>query len=108
MARQTDLECGALAGETVDKHEPAGLLDDAVDHREAEPGAGARLLGRKERVEDAREVVLGDADAGVGDLDDDIIPGRHHLRPAPQIGRLMAVRGADAQGRRRPASRRGH
>ena len=56
---------------------PAVMLDDAVDHRE--PEAGALLLGREERVEHLRELLLRDADAGVGDLDDDrpgVEPGR--------------------------------
>ena len=79
MARQKDRELRALARLAVDEDEAAGLLDDAVDGREAEPGAGADLLGREERLEDARQILLGDADAGIGDLDQHIIAGRHDL-----------------------------
>src|SRR5205085_11485639 len=79
MAQEVDREHGALAGRTVDEDEAAGLLDDAVDGGEAEPGAGADLLGREERLEDAHEILLRDAESGIGDLDEDVVAGRHDL-----------------------------
>jgi len=62
MARQVDLEYRATAGRAVDKDEAAGLADDAVHGRQAKPGARADLLGREERLEDARQMFLRDAD----------------------------------------------
>src|SRR6185437_12047309 len=64
MARQEDRERGALLGLAVDEDESAGLLDDAIDGGEAEAGAGADFLGREERLEDARQILARDADAG--------------------------------------------
>ena len=43
---------GALADLRIAIDEAAGLLDDAVDHRQAEPGALADFLGGEERLED--------------------------------------------------------
>ena len=59
MARQEDAERRALADFGVDIDEAAGLLDDAVDGGEAEPGALADLLGREERLEDLVDDVGG-------------------------------------------------
>ena len=47
-------------------------LDDAEDHRQAD--AAALLLGREIQVEDARQIIGGDADAGVFDVDGDPAP----------------------------------
>ena len=91
------LEDRALARRAVDKDEAAGLLDDAVHGRQAEPGAGAELLGREERLEDAFEVFLRDADPGIGDLDQHVIAGRHDFGAAPQRRRLRHIGGADRQ-----------
>ena len=45
-------------------------LDDPVDHGQAKTGAQL-ALGREERLEDAAADRVGNADAGVGDLDPD-------------------------------------
>ena len=45
--------------------------DDALDHRQTEPGAG--LLGREVAVENAGEVLFLDADPGVGDLNGQVV-----------------------------------
>ena len=52
--RQVDLEGRALPRLAVHPRCAAALLDDAVDGRQAQPGALARLLGGEERLEDAR------------------------------------------------------
>ncbi len=91
VARQVDLEHGALVRRAVDKDEAAGLLDDAVDRRQAEPGAGADLLGREERLEDALDVLLRDADPGIGDLDQHVVAGRHGLGAAPRTASSCAT-----------------
>jgi hypothetical protein len=44
----------------LDRDAAAQVGDDAVDEREAEPGADADLLGREERIEDALEDVRRD------------------------------------------------
>ena len=55
----------------------AGLLDDAVDGGEAEPGAAADLLGGEERLEDLLHHLGRHAGAGVAHLDQHIFAGRH-------------------------------
>ena len=44
------------------------LLDDAVAHRKAQPGAAAGGLGGEERIEDAMQMFGRNARAGVGDF----------------------------------------
>ena len=75
MARQVDVEAGAAAGLAVALDPAVVLLDDAEDHRQPQAGALARRLGGEERVEDARQVLRGDADAGVGHAQADEVPG---------------------------------
>ena len=69
VAGQEDAE-GRAAGPATDSTEDvaAGLLDDAVDHRQAKPGALADLLGGEERLEDLLKMLVRDAGAGVLDL----------------------------------------
>ena len=43
-------------------------LDDLIHDRQPEAGAERRALGREPGIEDARQLVARDADAGVGDL----------------------------------------
>ncbi len=57
--------------------EAAGLLDDAVDGREAEPGSLADFLGREERLEDLVDDLGRYAGAGIGDIDAHVVGGRH-------------------------------
>ena len=70
-ARQEDAEGGALADGAVDDDLPARLRDDAVHRRQPEAGALARLLGREERLEDARARRVVDARAGVAHREHD-------------------------------------
>ena len=65
-----------LPGVGIRIDEAAGLLDDAVDGREAEAGALADLLGREERLEDLVDDLGRDAGAGVGHLDQHIVGRR--------------------------------
>ena len=53
----------------VDLDVPGGLLDEAVDHAQAEPGARARAFRGEERVEDLIQQGRGDAGSGVADCD---------------------------------------
>ena len=107
MPRQEDVERGALIGFGIDIDEAAGLLDDAVHRRQAEPGALADFLGREERLENLVDDVGGDAGAGVGYVDPHVIRRRHAL--VGEMGGLFRRRhwrSAPSACRRR-ASRRG-
>src|SRR5207245_4687697 len=72
------------------------LLDDAVGHPEAEPGALAGWFGREERVEDPGEQLRRNAGPGVAHLDPDAPvhlrgPKRQHARPGMLRHRLVRV-----------------
>ncbi len=60
------MPCPALA---VDLDVPARLLDEAVDHREPQPGALPRPFGGEERLEDARLRRGIHAEPRIGDRD---------------------------------------
>ncbi len=75
--RQVELDGGAMLLLRIDLHMAAGLLDEAIDLAEPETGAAADVLGREERLEHARQHILGHAAAGVGDGDHHIGAGRH-------------------------------
>ena len=66
-------------GLAVAEHIAAGLLDDAIDHRQAEAGALADLLGGEERLENLVAHVGGNAVAVVLDLDQHVIGGDQRL-----------------------------
>ena len=76
----------------------AGLLDDAVDGGQAEPGALADLLGGEERLEDAADHVGRDADAGVLHLDQQVFAGGDAELGELQAFALGDVAGADGEG----------
>ena len=61
---ERDAWCPCPAG-SFDRRGATGLLGEAVDLRQAEPGALADFLGGEERLEDAAEDLRRDADAGV-------------------------------------------
>src|SRR6516162_4715984 len=82
----------------VDKHEAAGLFDDAVYRRQPEPGSGAQFLRRKKRIENAPDIAAGDPDAGIGYLDQHVVARRHHLVPAPLSLRRVKIHRANGQG----------
>src|SRR5437763_16752880 len=95
LARKIVLERSAPPLVAVNKNETAGLSDDAVDRRQAEPGARPDLLGREERLENAGEMLLRNADPGIGYLDQHIVAARHDLVAAAHWVRLAEVVGAD-------------
>ncbi len=105
--RQVDAEDGAAADLAFDRDVAAALLDDAVDHRQAEAGALARPLGGEEGLEDPRQHRRRHAGAGVGDR-------QHHVGAGRDLGPVGGVGGVDIglvdlerRGGRRPAWRRG-
>ena len=57
----------SLAGRARKGDETARLLGEVEDAAETEPGAGAELLGRKERLRRALQNLLRHADTGVGE-----------------------------------------
>src|SRR3989338_369136 len=67
--REFDQERSALAGARAAVDGAAVLLDDAVADGQAQAGAPAGGLGGEEGVVDLAQVLRGDADAGVADLD---------------------------------------
>src|SRR5439155_14183210 len=94
--RELEAERGAAAGPTHDSDRPAVELDDVLDDREAETGAGALARARRVHAIEALEhpvLVLGrDPGAGVAHLAPDV-PGaaseRH--RDAAALGVLEGV-----------------
>ena len=76
----------------VDDHFAAGLLGEAEYLRQAEPGALADLLGGEERFEDALELLLRNADAGIGDRYRDITVGFADGVRGACAGNSVAVR----------------
>jgi hypothetical protein len=67
LGRQVDVKCRPLVDDAFDIDRAAGLLDDAVDHRQSEAGAAAFLLGGEKRLEDAAEGFRAHAGARIGD-----------------------------------------
>src|SRR3546814_9026239 len=53
-----------------------GLLDETIDHAEAEASPLTFLLRREERLEHFLANLRRDASAGVGDGEHDVVPGR--------------------------------
>src|SRR5215469_12995874 len=72
---------GASADLAADRGRAAGLLCKPVHHAEAETGAFARLLARKERLERPRQHFRGHAGAGVVNLKAGKLGGRVRLAP---------------------------
>ena len=85
--RQDDGERGARTRAALDPHLAAVPLHDRVGDRQAEARAFL-ALGGEEGIEDAPAHVLGHADAGVGDREDDVAvilrAGADAQRPAPR------------------------
>ncbi len=81
----------------LDLGRAAVQLDQVADDRQAEPepavGAGDRPVGLAEAVEDVRQEVGADADAGVGHPDDGVAPllAQADLDPARPGGELDGV-----------------
>ena len=75
-----DLEARPEPAERLDR--AAGLGDDVLHDREAEPGAprGARAVGAEEALEEPGQLRLLDTDAVVGAAQDDRRPRRARSR----------------------------
>ena len=71
-AGEVQREGRPLAGFAADRDRPAALLDDPVDHRQAEAGSLSEFLSGEERLEDQRARALVHADAGIGDGERDV------------------------------------
>src|SRR5271163_806328 len=90
-AWQVNLKNRALARRAARKNKTTCLLDDTVYRRQTETSSGADLLGRKERVENASQVLLRDTGASIGHLDQHIVAGRHRLVPTSQLTLLVNI-----------------
>ncbi len=75
MPRQQDAEGCPGPRRAATENIAASLLDNAVDHGEAEPGALADVLGGEEGLEDFRHHLGGDAMARVLDFDQHVFGG---------------------------------
>src|SRR5690606_6308336 len=73
--REGNVERGPRARRAVDVDERVVLPDDSMDGREPETGAFTQLLRGEERLEDAGQVLAGDAAASVGDREAHPVPG---------------------------------
>ena len=84
-----DAHLGAAAGALADDERAAETFDDVLGDRQAEAGAAA--LRREVWIEDARQVRLIDADAGVGDDDRDPAPAARVV-PTPGVWSISDCR----------------
>ncbi len=80
LGREEDRCRRSLSRFALQQNLPAVRLDDLLDDGESE--AGSRRFGREIGIEDPGEVLLPDADAGIGDRDPD-----QSGRPAGQARR---------------------
>ena len=81
---KVDLERGAVSRFAVHVDPAAVLLNDAVDHRQAQAGSLARTLRAEERFENPLDGFGVHAGARVGDRETDEFPG-------PRLGYRLAV-----------------
>src|ERR1043166_4968551 len=72
-ARQIEADRGTEADFRLDPRIAARLLDEAVDHAEAEPAALADLLRREEWLEGLGECLGRHAGSGIGDADQAVV-----------------------------------
>src|SRR5215472_12536776 len=79
--RQEEGHRGAPADLAADRRRAAGLLCKPVHHAEAETGAFAGLLARKERLERSRQHFRSHAGAGVVNLKAGKLCGRVRVAP---------------------------
>src|SRR5579872_4617219 len=79
MARQENAECGALAFDSVEIHESACLLDNAIDRRKAKSRAFAHFFGGKKRHEHLVADRLRYARPVIDKFDKHVVGGRHSL-----------------------------
>src|SRR5207245_304634 len=84
LARQQHREPGSLAELALDLDRSSGLVGEAMNLRQAEPGTFADRLGREERIEDLAQDVGRDAGAGIFDA--------HGDKVAALVGRRAIVR----------------
>src|SRR6476646_481677 len=88
-----DADGGPRPFGALDLHEAPVLAHDAVHQRQAEPGALAWHLGGKKWVEDPIAEVVGDALAGIPDIDprEAVLHRGRHLHPIARFGSVARV-----------------
>lgn len=110
MAWKVEGHAGAFADGGVQVHLAAGLLGEAVDHRQAQAGALADKLGGVERLEGVGHDVRRHTGAGVGDAQAQVgtfgeVEGARGVAVEPAVAGLQGdatalghgVAGVDAQ-----------
>src|SRR3954468_16316433 len=85
--RQGYLRAASFGG--ADRHLAALSFDDVAGEGQAEPGAAPRLLGGEERLSDAAQQMLRDADAVVAHGQAQLVSGTDELDA--DVGRLAAL-----------------
>jgi len=99
-------ELRALPWLTFDINVAPVALDDAMHNGKSKPRAFAHILGRKERVKDARQDILGDSGAVVdhGKQDPSVLIVGGHANGAALLPKWLAPRwSAGSSGLDRPA-----
>src|SRR5262249_43588975 len=81
----------------IDNRMPARLLDEAVDLGQPQPAALANFLSGEERLENAAEMLLSDAEASVADRQHQVVAGIDALEAGNITLVEMHVRGLDDQ-----------
>ena len=95
--RKTDQDGRAAALLALNGNVSVGLLDEAIHHAEAEPGALADVLCRVERLEYLTQIAGCDAVAGVGERDHHIFAGGRAVEGSDGIVLQFDVGGFDAE-----------
>ena len=85
-AREIHLDRSALSELAVNLHMPVGLLDEAIDHAQSKPRAGAGGLGREERFERFVAHLGRHTFAGIADRNQHELAGLHLGTGAQDIG----------------------
>ena len=88
--RQGQAEAAAVAGLACGRHAAAQHLGEALGQRQAEAGASEqarrRAVGLLEALEQLGQLLLGHADPGVGDLEEQVLRPVRAALPGPPTG----------------------
>ena len=103
-AGQVDLEGAPLAELRMDQDDSGVLLDDAVNHRQAQAAACAPLLGGEERLEESLLRLLVEAGAGVANREHGVPAGPESLVRPRELLVDIHVPACDGE---QPAARHG-
>ncbi len=97
MGWQHDGKHRAFPGLRIHNQISAGLFNHPVGRRQPKSGARPDLLGRKERLEDVLEILLGNTNTGIGHPDHHLVTRRDRLDAPALISHQRLVDGRDRQ-----------